>query len=53
MSKEQGMGSKIRAVVFDFGGVLMRTVNPVPPAAWPGAQLPYHRYCRRFAGNGP
>ena len=24
------MGSKIRAVVFDFGGVLMRTVNPVP-----------------------
>jgi len=30
MSKEQGMGSKIRAVVFDFGGVLMRTVNPVP-----------------------
>jgi len=30
MSKEQGMGSKIRAVVFDFGGVLMRTVNPLP-----------------------
>jgi HAD superfamily hydrolase (TIGR01509 family) len=30
MSKEQGMGSKIRAVVFDYGGVLMRTVNPVP-----------------------
>ena len=30
MSNEQGMGSKIRAVVFDIGGVLMRTVNPVP-----------------------
>jgi epoxide hydrolase-like predicted phosphatase len=30
MSKKQEMGSKIRAVVFDFGGVLMRTVNPVP-----------------------
>jgi epoxide hydrolase-like predicted phosphatase len=30
MSKEQGMGSKIQAVIFDYGGVLMRTVTPLP-----------------------